>query len=255
MNKLIEGRGINKALFSYMKMTNKADASYEDFCAKGFNPKVDGVPIHSKAQFRAAIVYFTKHPDSRFKYKDEIEAESNNDTNPAPETSEKEPVKKTTRTRKTKEEPKEDYQYKEIDGFKVGYDKPFNELSVSYLQKRYDEFNKKYFDDKLPKIKLIINNTKTALGMCSSWRRKTEYRPVRTIQISISTFLLRTELSYCHTLLHEMIHCYEADVLDASPGHGWNFKRKMNEINRTSVSASVKTPVIAAAAAVSGLTR
>jgi hypothetical protein len=41
------------------------------------------------------------------------------------------------------------------------------------------------------------------------------------------------EQEILNTLAHEMIHQWQYDILKRRPGHGWDFLRKMTEMNRS----------------------
>lgn len=214
-------KGIFDVIRKYQAETPADKRSWEDFCAKGYN--VNGDVTYTKGNYTAVTNYFNGA------YKRKPNGSKTRTTAPKQPTTVKAsaPVEEAPQ-----EEDNSNYTY--IDGFRVDESKAFKDLNASYLTKRYNEFNERYFDGKLPNIPVIVGHRKTALGTCWSYSRKSSYRPVRTIKIEISDFVIRNERSVCATLIHEMIHCYEADVLDSVTGHGYNFKSKMNEINRKS---------------------
>lgn len=126
-----------------------------------------------------------------------------------------------------------------IDTFEVS-DEPVFNLTEEYLRKRYNEFNDKYFDGALPRgLELnIVSSKGNTLATTHSFgqynRRSRAYIKKPVCSISMNVFFQRNEKTYCSTLLHEMIHVYEATVLLRIPDHANAFYTKMNEINRVS---------------------
>ena len=126
-----------------------------------------------------------------------------------------------------------------IDTFEVS-DEPVFNLTEEYLRKRYNEFNDKYFDGALPRgLELnIVSSKGNTLATTHSFgqynRRSRVYIKKPVCSISMNVFFQRNEKTYCSTLLHEMIHVYEATVLLRIPDHANAFYTKMNEINRVS---------------------
>lgn len=117
-----------------------------------------------------------------------------------------------------------------IDGFQLSKAKVFK-ISIPYIQKRYNEFNKKYFNDELPIVPLELGKRKTCWGCVKSVYSYITYEN-KVIYLLISTTFSRSECDYCETLLHEMIHVYQLLILKNRGGHGSDFKQKMNEINK-----------------------
>ena len=126
---------------------------------------------------------------------------------------------------------------KDVDGFMISTAPTFR-ITEAYVRKRYIEFNKKYFEGKLPLLPIVFRKTKNTLGSYSY-----RYRPngeVYNEKLNISIFYLRDEFYICSTILHEMIHIYQHHVLNLSPSqmrgwraaHGRSFQIKMNEINK-----------------------
>jgi predicted SprT family Zn-dependent metalloprotease len=95
-------------------------------------------------------------------------------------------------------------------------------LTLTDLNKWFNEFNAEYFDSKLPKQRLQIKSSKSYLGII--------YYGKNTI--IISNYYKRTEWDFKQTLLHEMIHLYNKVFDNGYRGHGKPFKEKAAEINR-----------------------
>lgn len=107
-------------------------------------------------------------------------------------------------------------------------------LTRSFLYSKFDEFNKKFFNDELPKIFIKLNRTKSQMGAF-------EYRIINgknfPIRITISKYYEQTEKEYCNTLIHEMIHyfiCIKKLAKQNEDCHGKTFQKIMNEINSKS---------------------
>ena len=119
-----------------------------------------------------------------------------------------------------------------IDGFMVDTKSGFIP-TVSYVSKRYKEFNKKYFEDKLPIIPIRIADTKGSAGMVRfCWRGN---------QVTLKEFCISQKYGYpeevvCNTILHELIHVYQYAILNErhrgnTDAHGVSFIKEMKRIN------------------------
>ena len=78
-------------------------------------------------------------------------------------------------------------------------------VTVSWISKKYDEFNKKLFEGKLPNIKFKVGRSKYSWGFASyryDWVRDT----IIPEAITISNYYDSPEKVKIQTLLHEMIH-------------------------------------------------
>ena len=84
------------------------------------------------------------------------------------------------------------------------------------MNKWFEEFNKKVFDGKLPKVPIKFNNTYRQLGQFY-------WGPTRGMGIKISLFYDRTEEQYRNCLLHEMCHlyCYKQGWIHEGHGDRW----------------------------------
>lgn len=124
-----------------------------------------------------------------------------------------------------------------IDGFAISTE-IFN-ITKPYVEKRYNEFNKKYFDGELPEVPVTLSKTKNAAG---TYRYTYSFDLDKVIShtLCVSVFMQRSEEAFCNTLLHEMIHVYQVNVLKVNArsmhrwayAHGSTFTGKMNELNK-----------------------
>lgn len=83
-------------------------------------------------------------------------------------------------------------------------------LTTEFLYKKFDELNKIYFDDSLPKIKIKVCHAKSYFGTFNFLYRKVNGAKVlhECRYISISEYYVQTSREYANTLLHEMLHYY-----------------------------------------------
>lgn len=106
-------------------------------------------------------------------------------------------------------------------------------ITTALIAEWFEGFNWAYFDNKLKTPKFELCNTKTILGQYVGREKK----------IRVSTYYDATEKQYKNTLLHEMVHLWQhqtmqADYLGLQRGqkrrsvHGDSFKRMAAVINR-----------------------
>ena len=111
------------------------------------------------------------------------------------------------------------------------------ELTLSYIETKFNEFNAKYFESKLKTPKFEIMNTKRLLGQCC-WTNKQNCETGKNIRcnyrIRISKFFKCTEKQYCNTILHEMIHLYirQQNINTGRWSHGYHFYAIADRINK-----------------------
>lgn len=88
--------------------------------------------------------------------------------------------------------------------------------TIKKMEAWFDEFNALVFANKLPKVKIVFNNTRRQLGQFY-------WGPTRGIGIKISLFYDRTEEGFRNTLLHEMCHlyCYKQGWVQEGHGSRW----------------------------------
>lgn len=84
----------------------------------------------------------------------------------------------------------------------------------------FNEFNEKYFDNKLFMPNFKIKKSKSYFGKCFG----------RQNLIIMSNYLDRTEKDFQNTFIHEMIHLWQWQILHEM-NHGKSFKKKAAEIN------------------------
>lgn len=107
------------------------------------------------------------------------------------------------------------------------------------LKKKYLEFNKLYFNNKLPRgMRILVNNRYKVVGGCFSYSVKEPY--TNTISMS-SAYMEKYPDDVDNTLLHEMIHAYMFELGHIREVHGRLFKREMYRINRYGYNIEIHT--------------
>ena len=110
------------------------------------------------------------------------------------------------------------------------------------LRKKFIEYNKLYFDDKLDCCQFsFLNKSNSAYGKYV--RKKTACGKEESL-ISIGQCIIWDEERLREILIHEMIHMYVETVEikhhDGLFGHGWRFRRQCRRIkHRHSVKVRV----------------
>ena len=100
----------------------------------------------------------------------------------------------------------------------------------SLLKPAFDRYNKEFFDGKLPDTNLFIAPSLTkALGFATYDRQSKEYQ----IGLSWRHFKNASEEVIHGTLLHEMTHIWAYSNKMYSEGHGKNFTRKLESIDKS----------------------
>ena len=104
------------------------------------------------------------------------------------------------------------------------------EITKELIKQRFEEYNKAYFNNELPKCKCSVYNTKWELGLyVRDWIR------IAKKPKNISPTAVWTEELFKGTLIHEMVHHYVVAVKGKrsifSP-HGLRFRRKCWELKR-----------------------
>jgi hypothetical protein len=101
------------------------------------------------------------------------------------------------------------------------------------LQNEYDNLNQQLFNNKLPKVLLIWDNRKTALGHVRSiYNRKTGEQIIK--HLAMSAFFKTTYNQFKNTLAHEMIHVEiisSGNRREFGSPHGFLFMYEANRIN------------------------
>lgn len=122
--------------------------------------------------------------------------------------------------------------------------------SVEDLQSLWRDLNARYFFGSLPPIAIVWSRRATAsVGLfvsrggprtphdAASRHSRREIRLSLPLLERLAERTPYAEQELLNTLAHEMIHQWQFDVLRRRPNHGWDFMRKMTEINRSGLVA------------------
>ena len=105
------------------------------------------------------------------------------------------------------------------------------EITVDILKEKFEEYNEKYFDNKLqtPRFKLLKSYSKFGLFQY----RKAGVRKIGDMTLSISKYIDWEENDLRDVIVHEMVHQYIAPKLEnGEDEHGAKFQKKCNELNK-----------------------
>ena len=106
-------------------------------------------------------------------------------------------------------------------------------LTKEHLTAWFGEFNRNYFEGKLPQPRLALSRSRRQLGSMR-FKRRMRMGRVETYDhaIHVSILFEQGENEFKNVLLHEMIHYYIAynNIQDTGP-HGEVFRKMMNWLN------------------------
>lgn len=111
------------------------------------------------------------------------------------------------------------------------------DISVAYIEERFQHFNSLCFEGKLVLPPIRLSRSRRALGQvrCMRSRRLDGMWKFCNFDFAISELLAKSmdEQQVDDTILHEMIHYYIlSNQMHDTSAHGVLFKREMNRINR-----------------------
>lgn len=124
------------------------------------------------------------------------------------------------------------------------------ELFLNKIKDLIVEINKECFNNLLIlEFPIQISNTSKCSAHVSFIGKKPDMfsKMIYSVKsLSVSKNFVWTDLELKDTLIHELIHIYEVQVLKEKPSHGLSFKIKMNKINNefgynVSIRHSMKT--------------
>ncbi len=106
--------------------------------------------------------------------------------------------------------------------------------TIPYIEQKFEEFNRLMFDDRLPKLPIVLSSAKSYLGACVYQKKKSLFGKTTyyNFRLRINKRMDLPEAEIEDIIIHEMIHYYIAynDIKDTS-AHGQVFKKLMNDIN------------------------
>lgn len=102
---------------------------------------------------------------------------------------------------------------------------------LSYMKERWDYFNKHLFGGVMKEPKFVVSKKKKSLGV---W-----YAGTKRMEFGTQMFRLPSETTFLGTMVHEMAHQYDSDVLHtpyhaATKGHGPSWMHIMESIGMIS---------------------
>ncbi len=107
--------------------------------------------------------------------------------------------------------------------------------TIPYIEQKFEEFNRKMFGGRLPKIPVELSDAKTFLGQCVYKKRRKLFGKAELydFRLRINIRIDLPERDVEDTIIHEMIHYYIGyNRLEDTSAHGPLFLAIMNEINR-----------------------
>lgn len=108
-------------------------------------------------------------------------------------------------------------------------------ITIPYIQHKFDDFNRQYFGNQLPPIPIKLSNAKTFLGkVCFRKERKLLSCKWHYFDfvLRINTRIALPEEVVEDIILHEMIHYYiVVNQLQDSSAHGRLFRAEMARLN------------------------
>ncbi|MDE7153642.1 MAG: SprT-like domain-containing protein [Muribaculaceae bacterium] len=108
-------------------------------------------------------------------------------------------------------------------------------FNLDFIQSRFDEFNRSIFGGVLPKISIVLSDSKSTLGMYNvKYKRNSDgSRNMVSEVLRFSTNFNLEERRLEDVIIHEMIHYYISfHKLKDTTAHGKIFRSMMNEINQ-----------------------
>lgn len=116
-------------------------------------------------------------------------------------------------------------------------------IDTTWLRRKFDMLNKKYFDGRVRPVRMRVGHARTIMG---SYRYSLNDEGPYDEVITLSDAYKQTAKQYENTLLHEMIHAYLAQHNEATneKSHGktfMNWARRINEQKEHLVQVSEKS--------------
>ena len=120
-------------------------------------------------------------------------------------------------------------------------------FNTSYMNKKFDEYNRRFFSNKIPKIPVYIKTHPHFLGVCVGMVYKKSGK-IESSEIRISNRKFKNRYSMENILVHEMCHAYQTDILcngslvaysqdckkgSGSKGHGPLFFKAAEMVNNS----------------------
>jgi hypothetical protein len=115
-------------------------------------------------------------------------------------------------------------------------------VTKELIIKKFNEYNNSFFNNELKlSFEVKVSRTTKSFGHVKFTRIFGEIR-----LLAISSKAQFTEESFAETLIHEMVHIWESQVLGKIPSHDYQFIKKAKEISEISgydISVTADIPV------------
>ena len=98
-----------------------------------------------------------------------------------------------------------------------------------YIIRKFDEYNKRYFNGELPKIEMEVNNELGKIWGRFVYYTQLEEKMITPIKIQLNMKELRDEQVFRNVLIHEMVHYWDC-IKNPPSVEEWE---KANEIRET----------------------
>lgn len=80
---------------------------------------------------------------------------------------------------------------------------------LEYITRKFNEYNKRYFNGELPKIKMVVNNKLGQIWGQFNYYTQIEEKTITPLQIQLNIKELQNEYVFRNVLIHEMVHYWD----------------------------------------------
>ena len=80
---------------------------------------------------------------------------------------------------------------------------------LEYITSKFNEYNERYFNGELPKIKMVVNNDLGQIWGQFNYCTNLEEETISPIQIQLNMKELQNEYVFRNVLIHEMVHYWD----------------------------------------------
>jgi hypothetical protein len=80
---------------------------------------------------------------------------------------------------------------------------------LEYITRKFNEYNERYFNGELPKIKMVVNNDLGQIWGQFNYCTQLEEKTISPIQIQLNMKELQNEYVFRNVLIHEMVHYWD----------------------------------------------
>lgn len=80
---------------------------------------------------------------------------------------------------------------------------------LEYITRKFNEYNKRYFNGELPKLPMIVNNDLGQIWGQFNYYTQLDKEIISPIQIQLNMKELKNEYVFRNVLIHEMVHYWD----------------------------------------------